>query len=88
SDIVCRLGGDEFLVISPRTHYAGAQELARKLIASSLPFHTPSGEACWSGAISVGIAEADSSMNDPEALLAAADRAMYIAKRKNGAAMA
>lgn len=85
SDIVCRLGGDEFLVICPRTDHAGATELARKIVAASLPFQTPEGVECWRGALSIGTAEADATMSNPEALLAAADRAMYSAKRQGGA---
>ena len=87
SDIVCRLGGDEFLVICPRTDFPGAAELARKIVEVSQPFHTASGVECWSGAISIGIAEADASTSNPDELLAAADRAMYDIKRQKGAIM-
>lgn len=84
SDIVCRLGGDEFLVICPRTGAAGARTLAGKLLASSTPFCMADGTPCWSGSISIGIAEASSAINSPEELLQAADQAMYQAKRQGG----
>ena len=84
SDIVCRLGGDEFLVICPRTGAAGARTLANKLIASSVPFCTTDGTFCWSGAISIGVAEANPAIHSPEELLQAADQAMYQAKRQGG----
>jgi len=84
SDIVCRMGGDEFLVICPRNAREGARKVAEKILAASLPFHTGTGEVCWSGALSIGLAEAADGMEGPEALLRAADRAMYDAKRQGG----
>lgn len=88
SDIVCRLGGDEFLIICPRTGAAGASTLAKKLVASSKPFCMADGTACWSGSISVGIAEVNTDINTPEELLEAADQAMYQAKRRGRARVA
>lgn len=84
SDIVCRLGGDEFLVICPRTGAAGARTLAGKLLASSTPFCMADGTPCWSGSISIGIAEANTNIHTPEELLQNADQAMYQAKRLGG----
>lgn len=88
SDIVCRLGGDEFLVICPRTGASGARTLANKLIASSAPFCMTDGSPCWPGNISIGIAEASAAINNPEELLQVADQAMYQAKRQGGARIA
>ena len=85
SDVVCRLGGDEFLVICPHTSLEGATQLARKILATAQPLCTASGVPCWDGALSIGAAEATGSMSDPEQLLAAADEALYAAKRQGGA---
>ena len=88
SDIVCRLGGDEFLVICPHSSLPGATEVARKILASMQPFCTENGVECWNGAISIGIAEARDAMAQPEDLLKAADEALYTAKRQGGGCMA
>jgi hemerythrin len=80
-DIVCRLGGDEFLIICPRTSLEGAlyaAELTRKAIAA---LRVSSGNWEWSGSISVGVAERTSGMLGQEELLKAADEGVYIAKR-------
>ena len=88
SDMVCRLGGDEFLVICPHTPLAGAANVARKILATKQPFCTADGVECWDGAISIGIAEVREAMAQPEDLLQAADQALYTAKRQGGACMA
>ena len=88
SDIVCRLGGDEFLVICPRSSRTGATDLARKIIAERQPFVTGDGVQCWDGGVSIGVAEAADAMNSPEDLLQAADKALYLAKRRGGARVA
>ncbi|MDH5512560.1 MAG: GGDEF domain-containing protein, partial [Gammaproteobacteria bacterium] len=88
SDIVCRLGGDEFLVICPHSSLPGAADVARKILAAKQPFCTADGVECWDGAISIGIAEATGAMTQPEDLLEAADQALYTAKRQGGARMA
>ncbi|OJZ17114.1 MAG: hypothetical protein BGP21_02175 [Thiobacillus sp. 65-29] len=85
SDIVCRLGGDEFLVICPRSPRDGATQVAEKILASRAPFHAEDGTECWNGAISIGVAEVQDNMMRPEDLLRAADDALYIAKRQGGA---
>jgi hemerythrin len=80
-DIVCRLGGDEFLIICPRTSLEGvlnAAELTRKAIAA---LRVTAGNGVWSGSISVGVAVSKSGMHGPEDLLKAADDGVYIAKR-------
>lgn len=87
SDIVCRLGGDEFLVICPQSPAAGAVEVACKILAMKRPFDTPEGDTCWDGGLSIGIATAADTMEQPDDLLRAADEALYDAKRKGGACL-
>jgi hemerythrin len=88
SDIVCRLGGDEFLVICPRSSRLGAADVARKILADKRPCRTGDGVECWDGALSIGIAEVRGSMTRLEDLLQAADQALYTAKRQGGAQVA
>jgi hemerythrin len=88
SDIVCRLGGDEFLVICPHGSRSGATEMARKFLAERQPFVTDDGVQCWDGGVSIGVAEAAESMDGPADLLRAADEALYAAKRLGGACLA
>ena len=80
-DAVCRLGGDEFLIICPETSLEGAMhaaELIRQKIAS---LRVPAGAGVWSGSISVGVATRSPDMRGPEDLLKAADEGVYLAKR-------
>lgn len=87
SDIVCRLGGDEFLVICPRSSGAGAVRAAEKILATRENFYNAQGKKCWDGALSIGVAEATPSMVLAEDLLKAADDELYNAKRQGGARM-
>lgn len=84
SDIVCRIGGDEFVVLCPQTSYAGAYEIGRKILASRQAFLTSDGVECWNGSISIGVAEAGESLQQPEGLLKEADKALYDAKHFGG----
>lgn len=80
-DIVCRLGGDEFLIICPHTSLDGAlhaAELTRQAIAA---LRVTAGNGIWSGSISVGVAVRTPGMNGPEDLLKAADEGVYLAKQ-------
>lgn len=82
-DIVCRLGGDEFLVICPHTPEAGAALLAEKVRQTISALHVPAGKGEWHGSISIGVAGRKPAMNTLEELIKAADEGVYCAK-KNG----
>lgn len=84
SDTIARLGGDEFVILLPDVKSgADAEKLAEKLLAVlSRPFVFAEGEAAVGA--SIGIATYPRDGEDGEALLAAADQAMYRAKRKGG----
>lgn len=83
SDLVVRIGGDEFVVAiggsGPR--FAGlADEVAERIVkAFGKPFEV--GEHSFSVSVSVGLAMHREG-EDLESLLARADRALYLAKRR------
>ena len=81
SDIKCRWGGDEFLIILPDTPRSGAEHAGASLThqVSTVLVPTPSGSV--SPTISVGVAVAENGECDPLALVARADAALYKAKQ-------
>lgn len=83
SDLLARFGGDEFLitVYGCGKHSPVVREMAERLIASLAdPIPVGDGQSIIVGA-SVGIAGFPHDGHDAEALLRAADQAMYTAKR-------
>jgi hemerythrin len=81
-DVVCRLGGDEFLVICPGTPLEGAMQAAEGMRQDIEKLNVPvGGDGLWSGSISVGIAARTVDMQSPEDLIKAADMGVYVAKR-------
>jgi diguanylate cyclase (GGDEF)-like protein/PAS domain S-box-containing protein len=84
SDTAARLGGDEFVVLLPATALAGAIETAwtlNEVIAKPIAI----GESSPAVSASIGIAMFPEHAGDATALLAAADAAMYEAKRTSAA---
>lgn len=80
-DIVCRLGGDEFLVICSCTSLEGALHAAELMRLAVAELCVSAGSGVWSGSVSVGVAVRTPDMFAPEDLLKAADEGVYIAKR-------
>lgn len=82
TDVKCRYGGDEFLIILLDTSVAGAQQAAESLRRkiAALPF-VVDGKTLVVTA-SVGIAEASPSENGATGLIGRADHALYQAKRE------
>jgi diguanylate cyclase (GGDEF)-like protein len=79
-DVLARYGGEEFAIICREIELGGAEALARRLCAA-----VGSGRFEYNGQIipvtvSIGAA-VDKSIEQPQALIAAADAAMYEAKR-------
>ncbi|HXV05211.1 MAG TPA: EAL domain-containing protein [Solirubrobacterales bacterium] len=82
TDIVARLSGDEFAVLMPQTDTAGALHLGEELRAQVAESARPAPEA-EPATISVGIAMFGGRRETgPEAVLVAADQAMYSAKEE------
>jgi diguanylate cyclase (GGDEF)-like protein len=80
ADFVCRIGGDEFVILLPNITDGEAANVARRIISRiSEPFEfAPTARI---GA-SIGLASAPRDGMTADELLSAADRAMYEAKRR------
>ncbi len=75
-DFVARLGGDEFVAVLPGLERGAGELVAERIVAS---VHARTWDA---GTVSVGVATGEAA--EVRALLAAADAAMYVAKRSGG----
>lgn len=77
SDVVCRFGGDEFLVILPRmTDARAAAEIAARIRRSAQSLHYAGQQL----SVSIGLALSNREPLLSRALVDAADRALYVAK--------
>ena len=75
-DLVCRLGGDEFLIVCPDTSLEGALRVAENVRRATVELRH--GPACAS--VSIGVACRTPPQGGWKDLLRAADRAVYRAK--------
>jgi diguanylate cyclase (GGDEF)-like protein len=83
SDIAARYGGEEFAIILPETPTTGAiikAERLRQAIERTRFAHSQS-QPLGKVTVSIGVAEFPADANERNALLDAADRAMYRAKK-------
>ena len=83
SDYACRQGGEEFIVVMPRTSgdiACLAAERLRRSIAGSA-FNIPGLDQPLDVTISIGVAATDGSDETTETLMKRADEALYEAKR-------
>jgi diguanylate cyclase (GGDEF)-like protein/PAS domain S-box-containing protein len=76
ADVVARYGGDEFTVLCEDLHDAGEASAIAERIRESAAAHPRLG-------VTVGMAIASDRATEPASILAAADRAMYRAKRRH-----
>ncbi|MGY3453558.1 diguanylate cyclase domain-containing protein [Bradyrhizobium sp. USDA 4353] len=80
SDVIARIGGDEFVVLATDPDIDHALALGERLIeVMTAPIALPGGARVNIG-MSIGIAAAPDHGSDPESLLFAADAALYEAK--------
>ena len=80
-DIACRFGGDEFVVILPKASLGDTERRAGTLREGVKSLVAPSSAALYpSVTISVGVAAFPDHGETSQELLAAADRALYLAK--------
>ncbi|MEZ8067129.1 GGDEF domain-containing protein [Vibrio sp. FF145] len=79
-DIVCRLGGDEFLVICPDTDLKGGMYIAETARQKVSELEVETSNQVWIGSISVGVAEITEEFGSMNDLIKAADESVYLAK--------
>jgi diguanylate cyclase (GGDEF)-like protein len=80
SDVIGRLGGEEFSILLPGTDQAGAVEVAEKLRLAVEANEIQLDKATIKTTASFGVAAINSSARDVESLLEQADKALYEAK--------
>ncbi len=79
-DVLCRLGGDEFLVICENTNFAGAAHLAQLLCNAVAELKVLVGEGAWQGSVSIGVGSKQNNMQNMDELIKMADQGVYLAK--------
>ena len=82
ADVLCRYGGEEFVIIAPETAKTHAVSLAEKLQRVVAGWHFPG--VPYPVTFSAGVASAPQSGDGRDQLVAAADAAMYAAKQAGG----
>jgi diguanylate cyclase (GGDEF)-like protein len=78
--VICRYGGEEFVVLMPETNLEQAMSLAERLCHQISQIHIPSANGNFNITVSIGVASLGPEM-DGEALVDSADAAMYRAKQ-------
>lgn len=81
SDLLGRIGGEEFVVFLPDTDKAGATELAEKLRDAVQQLPAYSTESDTTVSVSIGVAQSSPEDIDTSTMQHRADQAMYVAKR-------
>jgi diguanylate cyclase (GGDEF)-like protein len=79
--LLARVGGDEFAILAPETEAPGAEALATKLRDRIAGLEYDYCGCTVSVTCSFGIAQLDPSMDTPDALYEAADKALFLSKR-------
>ena len=79
-DLVCRWGGEEFVVVMPHTPLSGALQRTESWRSSFAEHPFRFGGLVLNNTLSAGVAAWPGDGNTPEELLQAADRALYRAK--------
>jgi len=79
-DSVCRIGGEEFLVICPNTDLNAAMQSAERLRANLNAKRITIGNTEKTLTVSIGVATRESVTGDIDALVSIADQALYAAK--------
>jgi hemerythrin len=84
TDITCRIGGDEFLIICNYCLAEDAMHLAQKLNNEIKKHIQEEIMRYWEPSISIGVAEIDDTCLSVREVLNKADGAMYVAKNNGG----
>lgn len=83
SDIVFRIGGDEFIVLLPGTDGRGAKHTADRLCKSIAELVVPFENGNLQTTISIGVSQATKE-DEPRVLYDRADKLLYLAKEAGG----
>ncbi|GAC1446865.1 MAG: hypothetical protein NVSMB56_09670 [Pyrinomonadaceae bacterium] len=84
ADVASRYGGEEFSVLLPQTTLDEASVIAERIRSQIRQTEFPHGHKQPQGyvSVSIGIAALSQNLESPEAIIRAADDALYIAKRR------
>jgi diguanylate cyclase (GGDEF)-like protein/hemerythrin-like metal-binding protein len=80
-DVVCRMGGDEFLILCPNTDFRGSLHIAHQIYQEIAHLTVPVGTGNWNGSASIGVTVRTAEMDSYTDLIRAADQAVYAAKQ-------
>ncbi len=81
-DYAARYGGEEFLILLPRTNLTGAVEVAERIRDRVAEENMDREDTTMPVTLSIGVAEYPTHADNADALIAAADAALYQAKRR------
>lgn len=81
-DVICRTGGDEFLVICPDTELEAALVCAERMRKAVDALSIASGDLKLRSSVSIGVAVRDDDMANADALIRIADQSLYQAKQR------
>ncbi len=81
SDLVGRMGGEEFCVLLPEASVEAAEEVARRIVESCRTVTVPTHKGAATFSCSIGVTEAWPSDQSIDDVLRRADRALYVAKQ-------
>ena len=86
TDKVCRIGGDEFIIICTHYNAMNTKKIAEKLIQGYQVENKEISEVkkYWKPSLSVGVAIVDKSIHEVDDILMKADGEMYKAKQAGG----
>jgi len=82
TDILCRVGGDEFALLLPNTDSEQARLLGQKICSALKNEHFTDDERVYKISCSVGVTEIKGEFEDSAVYLQQADIALYVAKRQ------
>lgn len=80
SDVLCRLGGEEFLVINVATDVETSEKAAERLRAAVGRHRIQHGDFNRAVTLSLGVAQMTAEMGSIDDLIKASDEALYVAK--------